>query len=163
MVLSREVLDNLAASTHCMRTGACLTYWAKDTAARRLLNYAPIFTPNQSFHRTLAYYRHHPDFPPGSYPTPPPSSLAPTPLPPRPIAVGARERAWTRFRNYFTAILVLLLLMRCQFTASTPWQPLPLTHVTSDPHAAFALLTDFRRVYHRILVQFSFHTRLRFF
>jgi hypothetical protein len=59
--------------------------------------------------------------------------------------------------------LVLLLLMRCQFTASTPWQPLPLTDVTSDPHAAFALLTDFRRAYQRILVQFSFHTRLRFF
>jgi hypothetical protein len=41
---------------------------------------------------------------------------------------------------------MLLLLMQCSFTASTAWQPLPLTDVTRDQHAAFALLTDFRHL-----------------
>jgi hypothetical protein len=94
----------------------------------------------------MAYYRHHPDFPPGASPIPPAASLSPTPLPPRPIVCGSRERALKRFRNHFFAILLLLVLMRCSFTASTPWQPLPLTDITRDQHAAFALLTDFRHV-----------------
>ena len=92
----------------------------------------------------MAYYRHHPDFPPGSAPIPAASSLGPTPPPLNPVVCGSRERALKRFRNYFVAFWVLLTLMSCSFVASTPWQPLPLTPVTRDQHATFALLTDFR-------------------
>jgi hypothetical protein len=38
----------------------------------------------------------------------------------------------------------MLMLMRCSFTASTPWQPLPLKDGAQNQHAVFALLTDFR-------------------
>lgn len=92
----------------------------------------------------MSYYRHHPDFPPGAASIPPASSLGPTPVPFRPVACGSRERAWKRFRNFFLACLVLLVLMQCSFVVRTPWQPLPLTPATRDQQAAFALLTDFR-------------------
>ena len=107
----------------------------------------------------MAYYRHHPGFPPGTNPIPPAASLGPTPLPSRPIVCGSRERALKRFRNHFFAILLLLVLMRCSFTASTPWQPLPLTDITRDQHAAFALLTDFRHVSIPAFLYYFGHSR----
>jgi hypothetical protein len=124
--------------------GACLTYWADASAARKYLNYEPIFSPLVAFHRTLAYYRHHPEFPPGYFPIPSPCSLRPVACPSNRIICGSRERLCLIIRNFIIASLMLLLLMRCSFVVHTQWQSLPVVPAADDQHKVFALLTDFR-------------------